>query len=369
MLPPALSVEAIQILEWIEDPRRKQAQRHSLVSIMAVVFCGLAMGEEGWDRMANMAKMCWAWFRTTLPCAEVAPSADTLRRVVSGMKPEAFKEYFKEWCKALKQGQSDLLHADGKKIRGSDDGYVVTLFSGRDCLSISQEAVGEGGEQAALERLIEALELKGTMVTLDAGFCTRDIAQKFIDAKAYYIMVAKKNQSELYSEIQELIERQMKAGHSHIPAVKLDESHGRCETRTAYILNDPTLIDLTNPFPGIQTVGWIDSEIYRSKEELEQGSPTFSRRFYVSSKKLTPQQLLDAVRLHWSIENKLHWVLDVVFKEDQCLVRTKATAENLSWMRKLLLNALKRLFPKSSMPQALQKVRYSESSQIGRAHV
>ena len=94
MHPETLPVEAIQILEWLEDPRRKQAQRHSLVSIMTVVFCGLAMGEEGWDKMADMARMCWVWFRRTIPCAEVAPSADTLRRVVSGIKSEAFQEYF-----------------------------------------------------------------------------------------------------------------------------------------------------------------------------------------------------------------------------------------------------------------------------------
>lgn len=364
MQPPRLPLKAIQILEQIEDPRRRQARRHPLVSIMAVVFCGLAMGEEGWDGMAAMAGMCWDWFRSIVPCAEQAPSADTLRRVVSSIKPAAFQDYFQQWCTALNLGQSDLLHADGKKIRGSTGGYVVTLFSEGENLSFGQQSVEEGGEKAALGKLLNSLELQGTTVTLDAGFCSREMAKQILDTGASYVMAVKGNQPELFREIEELIERQLKAGHFHMPCVKLDEAHGRCETRRAYILNDPSLIDLETPFPGIKTIGWIDSETYRSRDAIDQGTCTTSRRVYIASEHLTPQQIQEYVRGHWSIENKLHWVLDVVFKEDGCQVRTRTAAENLTWMRKLLIHALKRLFPKLSFPLAQRSMRYSDTARL-----
>jgi predicted transposase YbfD/YdcC len=364
MTRPALPIEAIQVLEMIEDPRRKQAQRHSLISIMAIVFCGLAMGEEGWERMANMASMCWSWFQKVLPCAKVAPSADTLRRTISSIKPEAFQEYFKAWCKALHLDQKDLLHADGKKIRGSDEGYVVSLYSKQEHLCIAHQSVVDGGEQGALKQLIQDLELEGATVTLDAGFCSRSLAKEFQASKTNYIMAVKRNQKELFEEIGELIERQVKEGHLQPPEIRLDEAHGRSETRIAYVLNDPSLIDLNDPFPGIKTVGWVDSEVYRTKEQLDQVQPTSSRRVYISSKILSPAELQNAVRDHWSIENNLHWLLDVAFGEDSCPVRNRTAAENLSWMRKLLLHSLKKLFPKFSVPKAAQIMRYSDSARL-----
>lgn len=341
----------------LPDPRTGPAQRHDLSEMILMALCAVLCGADTWVDVAEWADDNEGWLKRYLVLKRGTPSHDTFGRVFRLLDAKVFETCFRSWIAGLVGIVQGVIAFDGKTVCGSQDGHntalhLVSAFATASGLSLGQEGVrGKGHEIAAIKRLLDVLTLKGCIVTLDALGCQTEIAQKIIDRGGDYLLAVKDNQETLADALREFFAEGATRGFGCLPLSRdqtIGKDHGRIESRRALWVTDLTWLDrpLRKHWPKLAGVGMIE----RTREL--NGKSSTERAFYIGSKGIADAKTFaHAARAHWGIENQLHWVLDVTFREDECRVRKDHAPQNLSALRKFALTLLRQdqHYPKRSL--------------------
>lgn len=336
----------------LPDPRRGQGRRHSLSDMMVIAVTAVICAADSWSDVRDFGRAKFQWFKTFLDLPHGIPSQDTFERVFARLDPDAFERCFIAWTKALSVSSGGALVAiDGKRIRRSFEHawsqstatHLVSAFVSANTTVFAQIAVdSKENEITAIPRLLELLDLRGATVTIDAIGCQTAIAQRIVEQGGDYVLCVKDNQptlaQALKADLDDMI-REKFQGVPHDFCETVDGDHGRIETRRAWTTSR---IDWLGPeqdrWPGLRSVAVVEAT-----RDVPLKGVSCERRYYISTLDGTDaQRVATAIRGHWGIENRLHYVLDVSFAEDQCRVRKGHAAENLSRIRRIALNLLRR---------------------------
>lgn len=348
--------QIVERFESLPDPRDDKNKRHKLVDIVVISVCGVICGCDSFTNIETFGKAKLAFFESFLELPNGIPSHDTFTRVFARLDPEAFQQAFFEWVKELRtvrswdkrKGKGPVLGCDGKTLRGSHDRaaglgplHSVSLWLAEDHLSLGQLAVDKkSNEITAIPKLLEMVDVAGTIVTIDAMGCQKTIVKKIRQRGADYVIMVKGNQQSLLDQVIGFLDSTL-ANHEACTKRNLytthERGHGREEHRTYYQFPlTSELGHLRKDWRDLRTVGVVMSRrIVDGKEQVEQ-------RFYISSLPLNVKEFARAVRGHWGIENSLHWVLDMTFGEDRCRARKGHAALNLGWIRRFTAGLLKK---------------------------
>lgn len=340
----------------LEDPRVDRTKRHELIDIMVIAVCCLLSGGEHFSHMAEFGRAKFDWFKTFLQLPNGIPSHDTFNRLFSALAPQQFLECFQQWTQSLRREmKGEIVAVDGKALRravdqGQELPYIVSAWARDNGLVLGQWKVADkSNEITAVPKLLRVLELAGCIVTVDAMGCQKKIAREIIESDADYVMALKGNHEVVHEEVKSFLDdtleqRQQDAAgqrphsttahtlHCH---ETVEKDHGRIETRRYYQSENVDWFADREQWEGLRSVGMVEAE-----REIN-GHRSVERRYYLSSLEADVQTFARAVRGHWSVENQLHWVLDVQMGEDQSRARTGHAAENLATLRRLSLNLLK----------------------------
>ena len=332
----------------VEDPRWHN-RRHKLLDILVIAICAVICGADSWEDIELFGKAKEEWLRGFLELPHGIPSHDTFRRVFAVLDTEQFQSCFMEWIQAVeKLTERQVVASDGKTLRRSHDRsegkkalQMVSAWASANGVVLGQMKVDEqSNEITAIPELLDSLEIAGCIVTLDAIHCQRETVETIVEKEADYVLPVKENQPRLLEALQGLFddpaEMRWVACDQHRT---VDKGHGRLEIRECWSTSDPdylgyiaTLAD----WQGLQSIAMVQAERRLGDET------TVTRRYFISSLKSDAKLLLHAVRTHWGIENKVHWVLDIAFREDDCRIRKGNGAENFAVLRHIALNLLRR---------------------------
>ena len=334
----------------VKDPRVDRTKDHKLLDIISIAICAIISGAEGWVDIENYGKSKVDWVKTFLELPNGIPSHDTFGRVFSLLDPNEFQEGFHSWVESIqKLTKGEIVAIDGKQLRGSHDNYLgkkaiymVSAWAEANELVLGQRKVDEkSNEITAIPELLKLLSLEGCVVTIDAIGTQTKIAKVIIDAGADYLLSVKDNQKTLHQEIAWLFEYDQKndfTNTSYDHAKTTNKGHGRIEVRECWSISDPEYIQSLKgaaKWKSLKSIAVVRATRITSKQT------TIKIRYYISSLPSNAEYLLKVARRHWSIENELHWVLDVALKEDKSRVRKGHAAENLALLRHIALNLLK----------------------------
>jgi predicted transposase YbfD/YdcC len=334
----------------LQDPRTGNAKAHIFLEILIIAICGMICGADGWSDIELFGKNKEDWLKTFLELPKGIPSHDTFGRVFAKIKPEEFQKRFIEWVQAIeKLTAGQVIAVDGKKLRRSHDQqagkeaiYMVSAWATQNQLVVGQTKVADkSNEITAIPELLRLLDITGCMVTIDALGTQTEIAETIVAGSADYLLAVKENQGHLYEDIHCLFEVDVahgieKAQHSYAQTV--NKGHGRLEIRACWVTEKEEYLALVRKhqiWKGLRSVVRIVSQrIFGEKIETQ-------TRYFISSLPADAKTILKVKRSHWKIENQLHWVLDMAFREDESRVRKDHSAENLAVLRHIALNLLK----------------------------
>ena len=332
----------------LRDPRREHGRLHRLWDIVALTICAVVSGADSWVEVELYGHRKRPWLETFLELPHGIPSHDTLGRVFALLDPAAFQDCFLAWVRALAEATSGRLIAiDGKTLRHSFDAaggqgalHLVSAWAAENHLALGQRAVdGHSNEITAIPELLKILDLEGAVVTLDAMGCQRAIAAQIHDAGGDYVLTLKENQGTLYDDVHRLFVEGLGndfAGLEPRCLQTTDEGHGRRESRHYYVVAVPAaLAERHAGWQGLRSLGMVFSE-----RQVGEAEPSGETRFFISSLPPRVKAFAGAVRGHWGIENGLHWVLDVAFREDDSRLRLGHGPENLALVRRLAASLL-----------------------------
>jgi predicted transposase YbfD/YdcC len=351
----------------IEDPRLGQNKRHQLMDIIVLSICAVVSGAEGWEAIEGFGYDKEAWLKKYIELRNGIPSDDCIARVLSRIEPSQLTDCFIEWTRSVSElTGGEIVAIDGKTVRGSYDVkrkqsaiHMVSAWATQAGMSLGQVKTDEkSNEITAIPKLLELLELKGCIVTIDAMGCQTEIARKIIEKQADYVLAVKGNQSLLHQAIIDYFEVAIAANHPEVCQMQshedIDAGHGRIETRRFYLSSCLSTLPTPARWQGLQSIAMVESE------RIVQGQTTRQRRYYLCS--FTDiHSFAHAVRSHWEIENALHWVLDVTFSEDDSRIRNGNSPANFNIFRQLALNLLKREPSKLSIKRKRFKAALSDS--------
>ena len=296
---------------------------HQLSDVLVLAFCAVICGADGWVEVETFCNAKLAWFKTFLELPGGVPSHDTFGRVFSVLDPDAFEARFTAWMRTLAAG-GKLIAIDGKSIRRS---FAQLKVADKE------------NEIAAIPKLLELLDLRGSLVTIDAIGCQREIAAQIIAGGGDYVLALKDNQPVLSQKVRALLDEarlESFQGMRHGVIERTEGDHGRIETRRVWVSDEVEWVKLDPPWPGLASLILVEST-----REVETEKEAF-RRYYISSLKGTDATAMARhIRGHWSVENNLHWQLDVSFREDERRIRKGYAAENFSRLCRIALNRLR----------------------------
>lgn len=345
---PKDSLSLVEHFSVMKDPRMERTRLHSLTDLMVVALCAVLCGADSWVEVEEFGRSKASWFRQFLKLPNGIPSHDTFGRVFSLLDPVEFERCFVGWLSALgKELSGQVVAIDGKTLRGSFDRvkgqsplHLVSAYAAEARLVLGQVATEtKSNEITAIPELLKTLVLKGGIVTIDAMGCQREIARQVVEQQADYVLGLKGNQSTMQTEVKEFFEAARAEdfkGVRHSFHEEIDKGHGRIETRRCWTTSDVQWFEDLPKWAGLRSFIAIEStRVVDDKSSTEM-------RYYISSLDGGDAgQAARAVRQHWTIENELHWELDVVFREDLSRVRDRNSAHNFSIFRRLALNLLK----------------------------
>src|SRR5271169_4230117 len=325
----------------LRDPRVERTREHLLEEILLITIAAILSGANGWNEIEDYADSKIEWFQSFLTLPGGIPSHDTFNRVFSALDPEELEKGFVAWVSSIaKLTAGEVVAIDGKALCGSRESgkktlvHMVSAWAEGNGLVLSQRKVDEkSNEITAIPKLLDALELAGTVVTIDAMGCQRAIAEKIIEKKADYVLAVKDNQGLLAEQVKDsflLLD-------SDAVAEEIDCGHGRVEQRKCSVIADLSLIEKAMGWASLQGLVRIESERYHKTT----GKIEREIRYYSTSLRPDAARLNSVIRQHWGIENKLHWVLDVGFGEDLDRKRAGHAAQNFSLLNRIALNLLK----------------------------
>lgn len=357
-------MKIIQIFEEVPDFRKKGLVFHTLSEILIIALCAVLSGADDFEEIAEYGREKELFLRKFLKLSHGIPSHDTIRRTFQNIDTKAFEKCLRDHSKEiLSQLENYQINIDGKVMKATGERgkktaaiCIVSAWASEHCLSLGQSKVDKkSNEKTAIPEIIEAVDVKGNIVSIDAMGCDKKIASLIRFHEGDYLLALKKNQKGLYEEVHDWMQNHKILMDIH---TEVDYVGGRIEKRKTYVCNDLTYIDETQYWQDSKTVIMVECE--RSfKNGLEKN--TFHTRFYISSKYETASYFSNCIRKHWSIENQLHWYLDVVFNEDRQRIREGNAPENMAIMRKLALQTLLKHKGKKSMKTFRKKIAWNQN--------
>ena len=360
----------------ITDHRQNWKVVHSLPDILFLTITATIAGCDGWEEISDFGDDNIDWLKKFSDFKGGVPSYHTIGRVFSAIDPRQFRKAFAKWmndCQEMTHGE--IIAIDGKCLKGSyhqddkkDAIYMVSAFAEANEVVLGQIKVeSKSNEITAVPKLLDLLDIRGCLITIDAMGCQTKIAKKIVDKGGDYLLAVKGNQGRLFTKLNEIFNVHRLNSASENIFSQSNKGHGREETRHHMVIHDLTeLGDIQFEWPELKSIGYSVS--FRKEGNKKE---TCSFRFYISSAKLSAEEFAYAARAHWSIEVKLHWKLDTAFNEDACRIRRENSDENLAMVRHTAINLLKneKTF-KASMKRKLKKANrntsYVEKVLIGR---
>jgi predicted transposase YbfD/YdcC len=355
--------EAFVFLEHfsdLPDPRQSGKVVYPLQEVLLLCLLAVLAGAEGFVDIARFGKKKIELLRRFLPFKDGTPSHDQLGDIFATLDAAAFQRCFVAWVANLIGVSADVVAIDGKTIRRSSSKrggkaaiHMVSAFAARQRLVLGQVKVADkSNEIVAIPALLDMLAIEGAVVTIDAMGCQREIARKVIDKKADYILALKGNQGALREDV-ELFAAEQKANSFKDAKVTrhetVDADHGRIETRTYTVIHDVAWLQDRHQWPGLQGVVMVESQREIPGPGMSANAIERETRFYITSLAWIAEQIGSAVRAHWMIENGLHWVLDMNFRDDECRVRTNHAPANFTTIKHMALNLIRRAPGKDSL--------------------
>lgn len=340
----------VEIFSKLKDPRVERTKKHLFLDVIGLALFATLAGAQSFTEMAHFCRLHSKWLKEyfQLPCG--IPSHDTFCRVFSAINASEFQACFMQWIKSVIEiFPENVIPIDGKSIKASRRDknnlkalHIVSAFSCANGISLGQMIVDKKtNEITVIPELLKKLCIEGAIITLDAMGCQKNIAEQIIDQKGDYILRVKENQGGLLEEINDTfkaVEKTKYKNMTHYTANdEINNDHGRIESRQCIVLPLMYFVALKSKWKGLQSLVLIIS-----KRETN-GEKTVEYRYYISSlDPKDPKKIMLSIRTHWQIENNLHWLLDVAYREDQSRIRDENAALNMSWLKKTALGLLKR---------------------------
>ena len=334
----------------VVDPRIERSKQHQLLDMIIIAICAVICGADNWVEIEQFGNDKLDWFRTFLSLPNGIPSHDTFGDVFARIDPDQFQTGFRSWVQTLVQLlPGDIIPIDGKVLCGTLDQSsgqkpldMVSAWASRAQLVLGQVKVDQkSNEITAIPELLALLALQGCIVSIDAIGCQREIAQAILDKEADYVLALKGNQGHLLADVTDVFATARAVDFkevAHDQTHSTGKDHGRIETRRCWAISAPRELSYLRDYrewPQLRSVVMLEATRQLGAHT------TVDRRYYISSLVLSAKQALAIVRAHWGIENAVHWVLDVAFREDDCRVRSDFAPQNLAVIRHLALNLLK----------------------------
>jgi predicted transposase YbfD/YdcC len=345
--------EVVRHFEDLEDPRSTVNLQHPLVSVVVIALMAVLAGGAGPTAIASWAALKADFLVEVLDLPNGIPRKDVFRRVLMALKPGAFQACFVNWLQSLRAAaatatgvKQPVLAVDGKTARRSHDRknglgalHSVSVWASDFGLSLGQVACAEkSNEITAIPELLRLVDIKGSIITIDAMGTQKAIAEQIIEGEADYVLALKGNQETLHQAVIDHIHAQWENDFASVKARQLqtkEKAHGREETRSYIQMPVPPDLPGLELWKGLKSIGVVISECVRD------GKATDEVRYYISSLGVGVKRFAHAVRSHWAIENSCHWSLDVTYREDESRIREKHLRENFAWLNRLTLSLLK----------------------------
>jgi predicted transposase YbfD/YdcC len=351
----------------LEDPRQTAKVLYPLPEILLLLLAGTLAGADDFSEMELWGNEQLAFLRRLLPYQHGIPGHDTLGEVVAALDPALFKACFVSWVEGLRETAPDIVAIDGKTSRrsharskGREPLHLVSAWASRQRLVLGQETVsGKSNEITAIPLLLERLALDGALVTIDAIGAQTGIAETILKRGGDYLLALKANRPATFKDVEAFFGDPPPGSIETYTTT--DGEHGRVEVRRHAVCHDVAWLfsDRRYPgevaFPGLAMIGMVESETER------EGKTARERRYYLSSAKLDAEAFARAVRSHWGIENRLHWVLDVVFKDDLTRLRTGHAPENMAVVKHMAMNLLRQAKPTISVKNRRKRAGWNTS--------
>jgi predicted transposase YbfD/YdcC len=349
--------EAVVFLSHFKDmpdPRQRSKVMYPLDEVLLLCLLAVLASSETIVDIARFGEKKLALLRRFRPFLHGTPSHDHLGDIFASLDSKEFQRCFVAWVAALTGVPEGVIAVDGKTVRrsyqkkgGKEAIHMVSAFAARQRLVLGQVKVADkSNEIVAIPALLKMLVIEGAIVTIDAMGCQRNIAQQILDQKAHYVVALKGNQGTLREDI-EVFAAEQKANNFKDTKVSQDQTfdgdHGRIETRTCTVFHDVAWLQERHNWPGLKTFVMVEStREFNDKIERE-------TRFYITSLVMLANALSPIVRSHWAVENSLHWVMDMIFRDDECRVRTDHAPANFTTIKHMALNLIRKAPGKDSL--------------------
>lgn len=332
----------------LDDPRLDRQKQHSLMDILFISVCAVICGAKSFVDMADFGRAKFEWFAERLKLENGIPSHDTFRRVYSLIDPQQFRDCFISWTKAISEAVEDIIAFDGKTLRQSFDSatgmsaiHILNAWSSLNDFCVGQMKVdSKTNEITAMPKLLKMMDVRGSVITADALNCQKEIAETIIEQGADYVLALKGNQQSLYEDVKLYFETGLSEGFEgkYQACEENDCGHGRIETRRYFVAKIEELpwLEGVAEWKGLKSIACVESIRYSKSTKSE----TRECRYFISSLEAI-SRISRAIRCHWNVENKLHWVMDMDFGEDACRVRKDHAPENFAIIRQIAHNLLK----------------------------
>jgi predicted transposase YbfD/YdcC len=345
--------EIVGYFDELEDPRESVNRKHPLVSVVVIAMLAVLAGAGGPTAIAKWAVLKQDLLLRVLTLPNGIPRKDVFRRVLARLRPEAFQACFVNWLQALRDQaaqtsgvEQPVLAVDGKTLRRSHDHkkglgalHSVSVWASEFGLSLGQVACEEkSNEITAIPELLRLVDIKGTIITIDAMGTQKAIAEQIIDGGADFVLALKRNQETLHQAVIDYVDQQLDNDFADVPArrhVTIEKGHGRQEMRSYLQMPVPQDLPSKELWKGIKTIGMATVVGTRN------GAETSETRYFISSLSMGVKRFARAIRSHWSIENSCHWTLDMTFREDESRLRQPQLRENFAWLNRFALSLLK----------------------------